>query len=71
MIGSFASKLSDAQNPGTVSVVWAALLAVVLVLLVWRALLPLLRRRRRTSSRHARAMMAWRQKDREGDPPGR
>lgn len=73
MIASLLSKLSDANNPGTVPAWAAALLAVFVLLAFWRCLLPQWRalRRRRTSSRgHRSAVLAARQKHREQDPPG-
>lgn len=69
-----AFKLSDADNPGTAPA-WVALLGVVLVaLLLWRCLLPQalgLAASLRDRRRHRAAMLKWRQKGREGDPPGR
>lgn len=73
LLASLLTKLSDSSNPGTVSV-WVALpVAVLVVLLVWRALVPQLRAlvgRRTTSRRHRSAMLARNQKNREGLPPG-
>ncbi len=73
MVEVLASKLSDATNPGTAPVAFAAILSVLIVLGVWRALIPQalsLLRVWRAGRRHRRAMLKHSQKRREELPPG-
>ncbi len=67
------SRLSDAANPGTVSVFWAGFLGALVVLMVWRCLIPQWRALRaafRARRGHRAAMLKASQKRREELPPG-
>lgn len=66
-------KLSDSANPDSPSVWWAALLLLAIVLLVWRVLVPQVRKwfPRRTAPRVRHGADWWRdKKGRENDSRG-
>lgn len=68
------SKLSDVRNPETAPAWFAGLMAALVVLMVWRCLVPqgvALWRSWRAERRHRRHMAYLKRKAREGLPPGR
>lgn len=65
LLSAIPSWLDDSKNPGTVSVWWAALLFLLVVLAIWRLWLAPVIRRLRDKRKHRRAVTARRQKERE------
>lgn len=69
LLNGLLERLDDSKHPGTPSVWWAAALAMLTVLLVWRGLWPLVvrfRDRKRNVRRHSEAMRERRQKHLDG-----